>query len=771
MAKFGIGQALRRREDARFLTGTGQFTDDREIEGQAWVCFVRSPVPHARIAGIDVAAAEQTPGVVAVFTGKDVAADPGVRPMPCLFDSKDRHGKPAYIPPRPIMATDRTRFVGEPVAMVVAETEQAARDAAEAVMPEYDDLPFVTDAAAAAADGAPRIWDDCAGNVGIHWENGPPDEVAALFDNAPHVAEIEIVNNRVIANPLEPRCALADYDPETDATTLYCPSQGVHRMFRVLAGRIFDLPKEKLRIVSNDVGGGFGVRSKTYPEQALLVWASRRLRRALKWRGDRSESMLSDNHARDHVSKARLALDAEGRVQALWIETVANMGAYMFENAPGIPTVIGQRSTGTVYRIPALYHSVRCVFTNTVPLDSYRGAGRPETVYLMERLMDAAARVARLDAVEIRRRNLVPADAMPYRNAMGLMIDSGDFPAALDMALAEAGWSGFDARRADAAKQGRLRGIGVACSLECSGGAPEEEARIRLTPDGGAVVYAGTFPQGQAHETVFPQVAAELLGLDYERIEFIPGGDTAVVADGFGTSASRSAHMGGNAVAGACERIIAAVRPAAGQMLQADPEALRFEGGLFHAPDGGSIGLAEAAATLESPPDETYRFKREPGVFMYPNGCHIAEVEVEPETGSVEIVRYTAVDDNGVVLNPMIVHGQVHGAVAQGIGQALMENTWYDRDTGQLFTVSFMDYALPRADQIPCMSVHNIIVPCKTDVLGVKGAGESGCCAAPPAVVGAVADALKHLGIHHIDMPLTPERVWRAIRDARVAGA
>ena len=771
MAKFGIGQAVRRREDVRFLTGTGQFTDDADIEGQAWACFVRSPVPHARIAGVDISAAEQMPGVVAVFTGTHVAADPAVRSMPCLFDSRDRHGQPAYIPPRPILAAERTRFVGEPVAMVIAETEQLARDAAEAVMVDYEDLPFVTGVAAAAVDGAPRIWEDCPGNLGIHWENGPPEEVAALFEGAALVAEIEIVNNRVIANPLEPRCALADYDPDSDATTLYCPSQGVHRMFRVLSGRIFDLPKDKLRIVSNDVGGGFGVRSKTYPEQALLVWASRRLRRALKWRGDRAESMLSDNHGRDHVSTARLALDGEGRALALWIDTVADMGAYMFENAPGIPTVVGQRSIGTVYRIPALYHSIRCVFTNTVPLDSYRGAGRPETVYLMERLMDAAARVAGLDPVEIRRRNLVPADATPYRNVMGLTIDSGDFPAVLDMALAEAAWDGFESRREEAAGRGRYRGIGVACSLECSGGAPEEEARIRLKPDGGAVVHAGTFPQGQAHETVFPQVVAEMLGLDYGKIEFIPAGDTAVVSDGFGTSASRSAHMGGNAVAGACERIVAAVRPAAGQLLQADPDALRFEAGMFLAPDGGSVGLAEAAATLEPPPDESYRFKRAPGVFMYPNGCHIAEVEVEPETGAIEVVGYTAVDDNGVVLNPMVVHGQVHGAVAQGIGQALMENTWYDSESGQLFTVSFMDYTLPRADDIPAMAVHNVVVPCTTDLLGVKGAGESGCCAAPPAVVGAVADALKHLGIHHIDMPLTSERVWRAIRDANAAGA
>ena len=763
--KFGIGQAPRRREDVRFLTGTGRFTDDMNLDGQARVWFLRSPYPHARITGIDKAAAEAMPGVIAVFTGADIAADSSVHPMPCNFEVRDRRDRPAYIPPRPILATDRVRYVGEPVAMVIAETEAAARDAAEAIMVEYDELPFVVDAADAAAPGSAQIWDDCAGNTGVHWENDAPDAVAALFESAPHVAEIEIVNNRVIANPMEPRCALVDYHAARGASTLYCPSQGANRMHRVLTQRIFDLPAEKLRVVSPDVGGGFGVRSKVYPEQALMVWASRKLRRALKWLGERSDSMLSDNHARDHVSRARMALDKDGRALGLWIDTVANMGAYMFENAPGIPAVVGQRSIGTVYRIPALYHSVRCVFTNTVPVDSYRGAGRPETVYLMERLMDAAALTCGLDAAEIRRRNLVPASEMPHTNPMGLVIDSGDFPAALEMACKEADRDGFEARRRQAAARGRLRGLGIACSLECSGGMPEEYARIRLEPDGSATVYVGTFSLGQGHETVFPQIAAEKLGLDYEKVRLVHAGDTEAVPNGFGTSASRSTHMGGNAIAGACDRIVAAARPVAGALLQAEPESLVFEDGAYRAPDGGSVHLAEAAA--EAPLDETFHYTRQPGVFNYPNGCHIAEAEIDPQTGTVEIVRYTAVDDNGTVINPMVVHGQVHGAVAQGIGQAMMEHTYYDRDTGQLFTVSFMDYALPRADDIPALSVHNLVVPCTTNELGVKGAGESGCCAAPPAVVGAVADALKHLGIHHIDMPLTPERVWRAIRDAK----
>ena len=773
MAKFGIGQPVRRREDTRFLTGDGRFTDDLNLDGQAYAWFVRSPLAHARIAEIDLSAAQSVPGVIAIFTGRDIEADPAIRPLPCLSRVADRHGREMFRPPRPALCSGRVRFVGDLVAMTVAETHDAAKDAAEAVAVEYEDLACVADAAAAVAPDSPAVWPDCPGNVCVHWENGDPAGVAGIFESAAHVAEISLVNNRLIANPMEPRAALADFDPSTGASTLHCPSQGANRMHRVMTQHVLDLPPDKLRILSGDVGGGFGVRSKSWPEQILVVWASRKLQRTIKWTGDRNDVMVSDNHARDHATRARLAIDAGGHALGLWIETIANMGAYLMENGPMIPTAVGQRSMGTVYRIPALYHSIRCVFTNTTPVDSYRGAGRPETVYVMERLMDMAAHEAGLNSVEIRRRNLIAPSAMPYTNSQDVVIDSGEFETVRDKALAGADWDGFEARRGEAASCGRYRGIGVACSLECSGGMPEEEGRVRLDGDGSTTVFVGTFSQGQGHETVFPQIVAQRLGIPYENIRWVGAGDTGTVPFGFGTSASRSALMGGMAVAGACDRIVEAARPVAGRLLQRDPASLTFEAGAFMADDGtASVGLAEIAATEGVILDEAFRYKREPGVYNFPNGCHIAEIEIDPETGAVEILRYTAVDDNGVVLNPMVVHGQAHGAIVQGIGQALMERVVYDRDTGQLFTASFLDYAMPRAGDIPPLEVSNHVAPCRTNELGVKGAGEGGCCAAPPAVAGAVADALGHLGIRHVDMPFTPERVWKAVRDRkRRAGA
>jgi carbon-monoxide dehydrogenase large subunit len=771
MVKFGIGQSVRRKEDIRFLTGDGRFTDDLNLDGQTHAWFVRSPVAHARIADIELSAAQSIPGVIAIFTGRDITADPAISPLPCLSKVVDRQGREMYRPPRPALCGDRVRFVGDLVAMVVADTRQIAMDAAEALTIDYEDLDCVVDTGAAVASDAAVVWPDCPGNVCVHWENSDPAEIASIFETAPHVAEVSLVNNRLIANPMEPRVALADFDPVSGASTLHCPSQGTNRMHRVMTQHVLDLPSDKLRIQSGDVGGGFGVRSKAWPEQILAVWASRKLRRPIKWRGDRNDVMVSDNHARDHVTRARLAMDSGGHVLGMWVDTIANMGAYLMENGPIIPTMVGQRSMGTVYRIPALYHSVRCVFTNTTPVDSYRGAGRPETVYLMERLMDMAAHEIGLDPVEIRRRNLIPESAMPYTNSQDVEIDSGEFESVLDNALAAADWDGFEARRAESALRGRHRGIGVACSLECSGGMPEEEGRVRLDADGKATVFVGTFSQGQGHETVFPQIVAERLGIPFDNTRWVGAGDTTVVPFGFGTSASRSALMGGMAVAGACDRVVEAARPTAGRLLQHDAETLVFEAGAFKAHDGSaSVGLAEAIATEGITLDETFRYKRGPGVFNYPNGCHVAEVEIDPETGAIEIQRFTAVDDNGVVLNPMIVHGQAHGAIVQGIGQALMEHVVYDSGTGQLFTASFLDYAMPRAGDIPDLYVSNHVVPCLTNELGVKGAGEGGCCAAPPAIAGAVTDALGHLGIRHINMPFTPERVWKAIRNSEKQG-
>ncbi|MEQ8194094.1 MAG: xanthine dehydrogenase family protein molybdopterin-binding subunit [Rhodospirillales bacterium] len=785
MGQFGIGQPVRRKEDVRLVTGQGCYTDDFNLEGQAHVHFLRSPHGHADIVSIDTTAAEAAPGVIKIFTGKEADAE-DFPIMHCLVNVKCKDGKPMIDTPRPAICTDRVRFVGDIVAMVIAESKIQAMDAAELIEVEYNERPAVTDTMKAATAEAPEIWPGWDKNTCSLWENKDPALVDDIFKKAHKVAKVEVASPRVMGTPMEPRVALSVYDPDKDLVTLYAPTQGAHRPHGNIHKHFPKLEKENIRIVSLDVGGGFGLRSKSYPENVLMIWAAKRMGRPLKWLGDRFETMISDNHGRDHVTRGELALDENGKIMAARIYVTASVGAYAFENGPNVPTFSSGRVTGQVYVIPAIHHVVRCVFTNNTPTDSYRGAGRPEAAYIMERLMEEVANVMGISPAEARRRNFITPDMIPYENNQGFVIDSGNFEETMDMAMKLADWDGFEARRKESEAKGKMRGIGIGYFIEASGGQPQEEARVRFNDDGTVTILAGTFSHGQGHATVFPQILVDKLGLDYDSINFIDGGDThGEVPFGRGTGGSRSSMMGGTAVARAGDAVIVKGKKIAAHNLQTVPDKIEFEEGVFKATDGGGsmtiLQVAEAARDKSKLPDgmepgldERYRYDRGnvPSSYNHPNGCHIAEVEIDPDTGVVEVVRYAAVDDNGIVLNPMIVHGQIHGGVVQGLGQALLERTTYDPNTGQILTGSFMDYAMPRAKHVPDIKAdNNENAPCAVNELGVKGAGEGGCCGAPPAIVNAVLNAFKPLGITHVDMPLDSEKIWRLIQSAKTSAA
>ncbi|MBW8268654.1 xanthine dehydrogenase family protein molybdopterin-binding subunit [Caldovatus aquaticus] len=767
MEKFGIGQPVRRKEDVRFLTGRGTYTDDINRPGQAHAAILRSPHAHARIVAIDTRAAQAAPGVIAVLTGREVAED-GLGLLPVLVEVPGVDGKPLWCPPRPILQSERVRYVGDPVALVVAETRAQAIEAAELIEVEYEILPSVTDTAAADAPDAPVIWPERGSNLCVHWSSGRERETEEAFARAHKVVTVDLVNNRLVGNPMEPRVAIGEWDGVR--YILRSPTQGVIRVRDGLAQHVFKVPKDRLRVISPDVGGGFGLRGKLFPESALVLWAARRLGRPVKWRADRAETFLCDPHGRDHVTHAEMAFDADARAIGLKVRTVAAMGAYLLDFGPRIPTLAGGRINGTVYDIQPVNVQVRCVFTNTAPTDAYRGAGRPETVYVVERLLDLGAAAFGIGRDEIRRRNFIRPEQIPYANCVGNVIDSGRFAETQEMALRLADWQGFPARRAAARARGRLRGIGLGYFIEASGGQPQEWARVTLTEEGRARVVVGTFSHGQGHETAFAQVLADRLGIPFDRIDLIQG-DTEVVEQGGGTGGSRSSQMGGVAVARAAERVLEKARRIAAHLLEAGTEDLQFEDGVFRVA-GTDLAvtwdqvIAAAHDPARLPPGETpgldekllYRRDTE---CNFPNGCHVAEVEVDPETGEVALVNYAAVDDVGVPINPMLVHGQCHGGIVAGIGQAMLEHARYDPESGQFLTATFQDYALPRASDAPSFRLDLNVVPCPSNDLGVKGAGEGGACGAPPAIVSAVCDAL---GVAHLDMPLTPEKVWRALR-------
>ena len=771
MGEFGIGQPVRRKEDTRLLRGRGEFTDDINIEGQAWAAFVRSPHANALISSIDATAAMSMPGVIAVFTGEDFAAA-GVGLLLNDAAYKNRDGSPMHKPAREVLPRRQTRFVGECLAIVVAETAAIARDAAEAVEVDFEPLPAVANGARALEPDAPRVWPEFGTNAVVHWEYGDEAKVEALLAAAHKRVSVDLVNNRLAPSPMEPRSASAEYDASTGSLTVYTPSQGGRRLQANLA-RLLSLPVEKTRIVSRDTGGGFGVRSKMFPETVAVAFAARALGRPVKWRGDRFETFVSDYHGRDQVNHAEMGFDKDGRIVAMKLDTMVNVGAYLSENGLRLPMEGGGRIIPCVYHVPEFYFSVKPTFTNTVCTDTYRGAGRPEANYITERLMDKAAEALGLTLDEVRRRNFIREDQMPYKTHLGFTIDSGDFDGAMKAAMDGADWNGFPARRAEAARRGKHRGIGLSVFIEGAGSRPVEGMRLRFEENGDVTVIAGTYSHGQGHETVYSQLVNEFLGVDFERVKLVNGDTANSPKMSNGTFGSRSSMVGGMGIKQASEAILVKARKIAAHLLQSEAERVTFAEGVFKA-NASSITIEEVAKAARDPKrlpegmtpglDEEVTFEND--VENFPNGAHVVEVEVDPETGVIELVNYVAVDDCGVVLNPFIVHGQVYGGVAQGVGQTLTEDIVYDA-SGQLLTASYMDYGMPRAAHMTHIEAHFHVVPCKTNGLGVKGAGEAGATGAPPAIVSAVVNALWDYGVRHIDMPLTPEKVWRAIEDAK----
>ncbi len=775
MGQFGIGQAVRRKEDIRFITGTGRFTDDIGLPNQAYVYFLRSPHAHAEIKGIDTAAAGKAPGVLGVFTQVEVAAA-GLDVIKCAAPPliKNRDGTDYFNPGRTQLAADRVRHVGDPVAMVVAETLAAAKDAAELIEIDYAPLPAVTDPLDAIKPDAPQLWDGLANNTALDWELGDRKAVDAAFATAARIVKIDLEINRIVVNSIEARGAVAEYDAASGRYTVYLGTQGVFGARRNFA-KTLRVGEDKVRVITPDVGGGFGMKGFDFAEHNLTAFAAKAVGRPVRWISDRQEAFLSDTQGREQHAHAELALDADGHFLAIKAETIANEGAYLSFFSLVIATVAGFRLLTGAYRIPAAYVNVRAVFTNTVWVDAYRGAGRPECSYILERLVDKAARETGLSRDEIRRRNFVPASAMPYQTPMIANYDSGDFAATMAKGLAQADWAGFEARRAASRGRGKLRGIGMSYYMEVTANMPQEAADIRFKPDGRVAMLVGTGPSGQGHETAFAQILEDRLGIPFDSIDFIFG-DTDALKQGGGTGGAKSLMLAGTALVDASEKIIARGRKLAGHFLEAAESDIEFRDGVFTiAGTDRSIlilELAEKTREAASLPDGLPNALDDIGLSTtnkntYPNGCHVCELEIDVETGATEVCRYSMVDDFGKVVNPMIVAGQAHGGIAQGIGQALMEYTAYDRETGQLLAGSFMDYAMPRASDMPNIEIGFNNVPCKTNVLGIKGAGEAGSVGALAAVMNAVVDALAPLGITHIDMPATPHKIWQAIEQAK----
>ncbi|MBX6742023.1 MAG: xanthine dehydrogenase family protein molybdopterin-binding subunit [Acetobacteraceae bacterium] len=777
MAKFGLSQPMRRIEDPRLLKGGGRYTDDIALPGVAHGVLLRSPHAAARILSIDTAPAMAVPGVLAVITAKEWREE-GLGEIPCVIPLKNSDGTSRAETPRGALAEGRVRHVGDPVAFIIAETPEAARDGAEAVMVDYEILPSATDLATAHEPGAPLVWDNIPNNICFDWEAGDKAKTESLFAQAAHVTRLRIVNNRVVVSSMEPRAATAEYDKATGKFTLYCGTQGSWLVKDLLADSVFKLPKDKFRVVTPDVGGGFGMKLYLYAEYALVCMAARRLGRPVKWTSGRTEAFLSDTQGRDNITDAELALDKDGRFLALRTRNYANMGAYLNTFAPMIPTAAGTKVLASVYGFQAIHARVLGVLTNTVPVDAYRGAGRPESNYVVERLIDAAARELGIDRVDLRKRNMVPQSAMPYVTAIGQRYDSGDFATVLDNALRKADWAGFPARRAESARRGKRRGIGLSYYLEATGGGPTERAEVRFAPDGMVDVLVGTQSTGQGHETAYAMLTSHELGIPIEKIRIIQG-DSDEIPTGGGTGGARSLYSEGQAILATTATVIEKGKQAASEYLEAAVADIEFTpaGGRFSV-----VGTDRGVDILSLAKIQRERAARgEPATLLdaaevaeikshtFPNGCHIAEVEIDPDTGHIEVARYIVVDDVGHAINPLIVRGQVQGGVAQGIGQAMLERTAYDKESGQLLSASFMDYALPRATDLPDIEVELIEIPCETNPLGVKGAGEAGAVGSPPALMNAVIHALADDGVKNVDMPATPETVWKALHPAKAA--
>jgi carbon-monoxide dehydrogenase large subunit len=781
----GIGASKTRREDVRFLTGAGNYTDDINVNGQAHAYFLRSDVAHAKINGINTDAAAAMDGVVKILTGADFE---GVGGIPCGWQVTDRNGEPMQEPVHPILAQGKVRHVGDPIAMVIAETLEQARDAAEAIELDLEELPAVVNMAAALGDGATKVHDDLTSNLCYDWVLGETDNdvVQKAFDDAAHVTTLELTNQRLVANPMEPRVAVGDYNRGTDEHTLYTTSQNPHVIRLLMCAFVLGLPEHKVRVVAPDVGGGFGTKIFHYAEEAAVTFAAKAINRAVKWSASRSEAFMSDAQGRDHVTKIELALDADNNFTALRTDTMANMGAYLSTFSSSVPTWLHGTLMAGNYKTPCIQVNVKAVFTTTVPVDAYRGAGRPEATFQLERLIDKAARELGADPVALRRQNFITE--FPYDTPVALTYDTGDYNGTMDKLEAAADFAGFAARRAESEKAGKLRGLGVNCYIEACGIAPSnivgmlgaraglyDAATVRVNATGSISVMVGAHSHGQGHETTFPQVVAEMIGIDESMVEIVHG-DTSKIPFGMGTYGSRSLAVCGSAMVRATEKIINKAKKIAAHLLEASDADIELKDGQFSvAGTDKSVAWGDVTLTayvphnfpledIEPGLEETAFY--DPANFTYPAGAYACEVEVDPETGKVSVERFAAADDFGNIINPLVVDGQVHGGIGQGIGQALMENCVYD-DNGQLLSASYMDYAMPRADDVPFYTVdHSSQTPCTHNPLGVKGCGEAGAIGSPPAVVNAVIDALQSggHGVDHIDMPVSPSRVWSAMQ-------
>ncbi len=765
---YAVSQPVTRNEDPRLLRGEGVYTDDKNLEGQAYAYFVRSTVAHGEVKSVDVSAAKGAPGVVAVLTHEDIAAA-GLGTLPNNLPVKSRDGSPLIKPPRPILATDRVRHMGEPIVAVIAESAAQARDAAELVEVDIDPLPAVTSLDDAVAEGAPQLHDEAPGNVCLDFQMGDAEATAKAFDEAAHVTKLSLVNNRCFVSAMEPRAAVADFDTGDDRYILHVCSQGVMGMRNILANAIFNCEPEKIHVFTGDVGGSFGMKAMPYHEYPVIMLAAKQLGRPVKWTADRSESCLSDHQGRASQFDAELALDKDGKFLAARVHGLADMGGYLTGTGPLAQSVNIGKNLPCMYATPAIDVNMKCVFTNTVYVGAYRGAGRPEGNFIMERLVDTAAREMGIDPIQLRRRNLIDKDAFPFTAASGQVIDSGDFGPMLVKAVAASDYAGFDKRRSKSEARGLKRGLGVCAYLEVTAPAGKENGGIRFGDDGRVTMVSGTLDYGQGHRATFGQIVSARLGIPFEKLDLLQGDSDELLVGG-GTGGSRSVIAAGGAFYEAAAEVIEKGKTVAGHVLEAAVEDIEFSDGEFRiSGTDRSIGLLELAAKARElggadglPESLDVDLIHDTAPSAFPNGVHIAEVVIDPATGETSVVRYTVVDDFGNVINPLLVAGQVHGGVVQGIGQALMENVVYDSE-GQLVTGSYMDYALPRADQVPDIEFLDHPVPATTNVLGAKGAGEAGVSGALPVVMNAVVDALAGSGVKTIDMPATPEKVWRAL--------
>ena len=781
MGMEGIGARVVRKEDKRFITGAGRYVDDMVVPGMKHAAFVRSPHAHAEIQSIDVSAAKAMPGVIGVLTGREIKAD-GIGNLICGWMIHSKDGTPMKMGAWSPMATDRVRFVGEAVAIVVAETKADARDAAEAVVVTYRELPAITDAVAALKDGAPQLHPEADNNLIYDWDIGDAAAVDKAMASAAHITSLHLVNNRLVPNAMEPRAALGLYDKAEDHYTCWTTSQNPH-VARVVMSAFYNVaPENKLRVIAPDVGGGFGSKIFIYPEEIVCLWASKKTGVPVKWVADRTESFLTDAHGRDHVSEVRLAFDADNRMTAMKVETVANLGGYMSLFSSSVPTYLYATLLSGQYAIPAIHCNVKAVYTNTAPVDAYRGAGRPEATYVVERVVETAARELGVSPAELRRQNFITS--FPHQTPVIMAYDAGDYAASLDAAMAAIDHAGFPARKAEAASRGKLRGLGMSCYIEACGIAPSqavgslgagvglwESAEVRVNMAGTIEVLTGSHSHGQGHETTFAQLVAHRLGVPIEQVSIVHG-DTDKVQMGMGTYGSRSGAVGMSAIVKALDKVEAKAKKIAAHLLEADEADIVIEDGALKVA-GTDKALPWFQMALAAYAAHNLPAGMEPGLkegafydptnFTFPAGCYICEVEIDPETGTTEIVQFVASDDFGNIINPMIVEGQVHGGIAQGVGQALLEGCHYDPATGQLITASYMDYTMPRAGDLPSFTVSTTNTPCPGNPLGIKGCGEAGAIGSPPAVINAITDAI---GSNDLTMPATPQKVWTAIRAA-----